>query len=76
MKKGPTFRAYPKADRALIASMQHAVQLARKDARQRVLEVLAPKGMAIFEWGHETTPLAGELSDLADQILDALGWPR
>ncbi len=38
----------------------------------RVLEVLAPGGMPIFEWGHEETPTLEEVRKLATEIVEAL----
>lgn len=37
-----------------------------------VLEVLAPNRIPLFEWGHETTPTASEMIDLARSIVEAI----
>jgi hypothetical protein len=39
---------------------------------QKVVEVLAPGGVPIFEWGHEQTPTAEEIEELAQEIAEAL----
>ena len=50
--------------------------MTRDEKIERVLDVIAPvlndKRVAIFEWGHETTPTLDELRELAGRIVDAL----
>lgn len=41
-------------------------------AVQAVVDVLAPGGYPIFEWGHEETPSPPEIRTLAEQIVDAI----
>jgi hypothetical protein len=44
----------------------------RANASRAVADVLAPNGVPIFEWGHETTPTDGEIRELAERIVAAL----
>jgi hypothetical protein len=61
------------------AAEQRAYRAACRSRRIRaVLDVLAPrfdgKGprIPIFEWGHETTPTAAEMIQLAEELLSAV----
>lgn len=39
---------------------------------ERVINVLAPDGCPIFEWGHERTPSLDEVQELAERVVDTL----
>jgi hypothetical protein len=39
---------------------------------EAVIGVLAPNGIPIFEWGHETTPTDEQIRELAEQIVAAI----
>lgn len=40
--------------------------------RNAVMDLLAPNGAPIFEWGHETTPTEGDIRRLAEEIVSVI----